>query len=160
VYVAYYTKVRRKNENDTVNARIDVLVVKQLVDVATNECVNEFRASFYHWFPKAEEYQFNSEDDRTELKALLLLLSIALMNASDPKGRPGMELIPFLKEVVRFGLYFEPCLKCVPAILFGIAESPVSASDHGFVADCQGVELTFVDFFCFCSGCSRNDGGS
>jgi hypothetical protein len=107
-----------------VHARVDLEVVKLIVEGASEDDKKSFRSNFFHWFPNnGGKYNLN-EDTSVELKAMMLVVSIALFNVTDLDCIEAVELTPFNKEVMN-SEYFCSALQAMAAIVFGISQTAV-----------------------------------
>lgn len=72
-------------------------------------------------------YRLSSEDKYAELKALLILVSIAMMDVSEDSGDETTEIIPFLQALMQ-SQYFSSSLRALSALLLNVATVVVSKS--------------------------------
>jgi hypothetical protein len=123
-FTGYMVFARYGSGKGEVDARVDLEVVKLIVEGASEDDKDAFRSSFFYWFPNnGEKYNLN-EDTSVELKAMMLVVAFALFNVTDLNCKESVELTPFTKEVMN-SEFFSSSLQAMAAIVFGISQTPV-----------------------------------
>ena len=128
-----------------VDARVDLEVVKLIVEGASEDDKKTFRSFFLNWFPNhGEKYNLN-EDTSVELKAMMLVVSFALFNVTDVDCKESVELTPFMKEVMK-SEFFRSALQAMAAIVFGISQTAVRIMKY-LLSFNLSVSLIHIGFF-------------
>lgn len=105
-----------------------------LITEATSvDDINALQKCFFGWFRTSAELppKDNPKLHKDGLKALLIVLSLALQNVQDISGKETVELCPFIMELTRDD-YFKNSMQLVAIIVFGIAETKVSISNYAW----------------------------
>lgn len=138
--LAAYFKYARKPEKDATNeeydfvsATVDLCIVKLIIEEQSEVINRDFRREFSKLVNRKNKlYRLHPEDEFAELKALLILVSIAMMNVSDVSDsleEETFELIPFLQEVMQDD-YFSASLGALSALLLNLSEAFVSMDQY------------------------------
>lgn len=128
--VAYYTspELRRKAEIDS---RVDAAFVRLIVEEVTAYDVLCFSKTFSERFvaPGEMTAMIQSDDEqRSVLRAFMVVMAIALHNVADVKGKEEAELIPFVRAIL-YDSYFESSMRFIPWVLFGVAVTEVRSNE-------------------------------
>jgi hypothetical protein len=130
-----------------VDARVDLEVVKLIVEGASEDDKKAFRSNFFNWFPNnGEKYNLN-EDTSVELKAMMLVVSFALFNVTDLDCKESVELTPFNKEVMN-SEYFSSSLQAMAAIVFGISQTAVRIMKYLLTSNLSDSLIHTIAFVC------------
>lgn len=131
-FAAYFSTIRSE-QLESVIARVDLDVVKIIIEKVSGEDNAAFRNLFSLWLQnlKSEhQYHLNTKDEKTELKAIMLLASIMLINVneSDNQEQKNNDLQKFFNEIIDHS-FFSGSMQCLAVLLFGIVDSSVSTSN-------------------------------
>lgn len=144
VVVEYYTQHRKPSEPnvafDFQSISVDFAVLKMIVQAAAKAIeLKTFRLFFHKYvnLPGLNSYDCSLSDNLAELKALVLLVAVALMNVQDSGADETIELIPFFRTLSE-DRTFESSLAAFSALVFNVAEFPVSSicKSYVVVSDC------------------------
>ena len=105
---------------------MDVGILEKIVESANVTDLGNFRKWFAGKFcQNGSGYRLNTNDPKTEFKAIVFVVSLTLINVHDEN--PGLEkidLLPFVKAFFE-SVYFSKCEQAVGTILFGCSRSQV-----------------------------------
>jgi hypothetical protein len=139
----YYKTTRSQGlgEFDSVSPDVDLEVMEKIVEEAREHDLHALKRAFpgfVRFFDDTSLYEV-SQDGKTELRALLLVVAIAFMNIEDIDSESeDMELVPFLVELRNDEKYIDT-IYCFADMIIGISEMRVGAvrCGHAF-PDCDG----------------------
>lgn len=113
------------------SAEVDLGVTEQIVGYASPEELKAFRVAFQRQFKNPDQkYELSNEGDQSEFRAMMLVVSLMLLNVVDLSGPESGELIPFVAEFTSVNSFFSRAGQAMAAILFGTAKSRVSSEKN------------------------------
>ena len=158
IFVEYYSSARKPERDDdnvpnekfdSVSPEVDLFILKQIIeeqtalavsDAAYEKVNDEFRREFIRIVTIGTKIYFlHPTDAWAELKAILIIVSIAMMDITDDKqGSENLELIPFIRAFMQ-DEYFSGSLGALSALLLNPHLIDVSTENHA-----QGVVRSTV----------------
>ena len=123
----YHNCVRYTSEGEELTADVDTKVLQQLCQDADLDDVTSFRTEFEKMFVNPEQpYELHKTDYRNELKAMMLVVSIIMINVDGMSSNEDRDLKLVVCEFLNDEYFFETG-QSMAMILFGNAKSEVSS---------------------------------
>ena len=114
------------------DANVDIQVLEKICQFPERPEVTSFRTEFQRIFVNPDQhYDLHPKDYRNELKAMMLVVSIMMMNVEDMSSNEERELKPIVRALSE-SVYFSETGQAMAMILFGNAKSDVSCSYVSF----------------------------
>lgn len=117
---------------------VDLLVLKRVVNETPLEVDRLIRKHIFGKFLEKKQQEKTPVESRAELKALLLLVAISLMNVEKADHSETIELLPFFERIAdeckgkgkgKYDMtFFGPAMHCLGQLLFGMAQHTVSGT--------------------------------
>lgn len=124
----YYMMARIQSGNDggRVFAETHADVTKEICECADMREVQSFRSVFESMFQNPEQaYELTNADVRAEVKGMLLVVSMMMLNVEDIKCKESVELKPFAEQAWK-NVYYANAGQAMGIILFGSSKGKVS----------------------------------